>query len=171
MDEPTNHLDIKSKNVLKEALKVFQGTLVLVSHDREFLQGLTNVVYEFKDKRIKEYLGDIDFYLEQRRLNNLREAEQRTINKDKSGKSTSNKSNYENQKRLKSLNNKLSKVERQINDLESSIKDDDVQLETNYDKTAANPEFFNSYQTKKTQLDQLMIEWEELQTSIDELSF
>ena len=171
MDEPTNHLDIKSKNVLKEALKVFQGTLVLVSHDREFLQGLTNVVYEFKDKRIKEYLGDIDFYLEQRRLNNLREAEQRTIYKDKSGKSTSNKSNYENQKRLKSLNNKLSKVERQINDLESSIKDDDVQLETNYDKTAANPEFFNSYQTKKTQLDQLMIEWEELQTIIDELSF
>ena len=171
MDEPTNHLDIKSKNVLKEALKVFQGTLVLVSHDREFLQGLTNVVYEFKDKRIKEYLGDIDFYLEQRRLNNLREAEQRTIYKDKSGKSTSNKSNYENQKRLKSLNNKLSKVERQINDLESSIKEDDVQLETNYDKTAANPEFFNSYQTKKTQLDQLMIEWEELQTIIDELSF
>ncbi|WP_115462085.1 ABC-F family ATP-binding cassette domain-containing protein [Winogradskyella aurantiaca] len=170
MDEPTNHLDIKSKNVLKEALRAFQGTLVLVSHDREFLQGLTNVVYEFKDKKIKEYLGDIDFYLEHRRLNNLREAEQRSTSKSKNIKSHSNKSSYENQKRLKSLNNKLSKVERQINDLESSIKEDDVQLETNYDETAANPDFFNSYQEKKTQLDQLMMEWEELQTCIDELS-
>ena len=61
MDEPTNHLDIKSKNVLKEALKRFEGTLILVSHDRDFLQGLTNTVYEFKDQKIKEYLGDIDY--------------------------------------------------------------------------------------------------------------
>ena len=68
MDEPTNHLDIKSKNVLKEALKKFEGTLILVSHDRDFLQGLTDTVYEFKDQNIKEYLGDIDFYLEQRIL-------------------------------------------------------------------------------------------------------
>ena len=61
MDEPTNHLDIKSKNVLKEALKKFEGTLILVSHDRDFLQGLTNKVYEFKDHKIREYLGDIDY--------------------------------------------------------------------------------------------------------------
>jgi len=73
MDEPTNHLDIKSKNVLKEALIKFSGTLILVSHDRDFLQGLTNKVYEFKNKHIKEYLGDIDFFLEQRNIENLRE--------------------------------------------------------------------------------------------------
>ena len=72
MDEPTNHLDIKSKNVLKKALQNFEGTLIIVSHDRDFLQGLTNKVYEFKDKNIKEYLGDIDFYLEQRFLSNFR---------------------------------------------------------------------------------------------------
>ena len=63
MDEPTNHLDIKSKNVLKDALENFEGTLLLVSHDRDFLQGLTSSIYEFKDHRIKEYLGDIDYYL------------------------------------------------------------------------------------------------------------
>ena len=79
MDEPTNHLDIKSKNVLKDALKSFEGTLLLVSHDRDFLQGLTNKVYEFKDHKIKEYLGDIDYFLEQRNLQNLREAEKRTV--------------------------------------------------------------------------------------------
>ena len=78
MDEPTNHLDIKSKNVLKTALQQFEGTLILVSHDRDFLQGLTSTVYEFKDQKLKQYLGDIDFYLEQRQVENLREVEKRT---------------------------------------------------------------------------------------------
>ncbi|MGY8939065.1 MAG: ABC-F family ATP-binding cassette domain-containing protein, partial [Flavobacteriales bacterium] len=71
MDEPTNHLDIASKNVLKEALHNFNGTLILVSHDRDFLQGLTSTVYGFKDKEIKEYLGDIDYFLEQHKIENL----------------------------------------------------------------------------------------------------
>ncbi len=79
MDEPTNHLDIKSKNVLKEALKRFEGTLLLVSHDRDFLQNLTDKVVEFKDHKIKEYLGDIDFYLEERNVENLREVEKRNV--------------------------------------------------------------------------------------------
>src|SRR5690554_6662406 len=79
MDEPTNHLDIKSKNVLQDALRGFEGTLILVSHDRDFLQGLTNRVYEFKNHRIKEYLGDIDYFLGQRNIQNLREAEKRTV--------------------------------------------------------------------------------------------
>ena len=77
MDEPTNHLDIKSKNVLKQALRNFDGTLVLVSHDRDFLQGLTNKVYEFKNQKIKEYLGDIDYYLEQRKIDDFREIEKK----------------------------------------------------------------------------------------------
>ncbi len=100
MDEPTNHLDIKSKNVLKEALKKFEGTLILVSHDRDFLQGLTNKVYEFKDHKIKEYLGDIDYYLEQRNVDSLREVEKRTVIKEEPKKS--NKQSYDDQKRLKS---------------------------------------------------------------------
>ena len=77
MDEPTNHLDIASKNVLKEALRQFNGTLILVSHDRDFLQGLTSTVFGFKDKVIKEYLGDIDYFLEQHKMENLREAEKK----------------------------------------------------------------------------------------------
>ena len=71
MDEPTNHLDIDSKNVLKEALKKFEGTLILISHDRDFLQGLSDRVLEFKDHQLTEYLGDINYYLEQKNLDSL----------------------------------------------------------------------------------------------------
>jgi ATP-binding cassette subfamily F protein 3 len=168
MDEPTNHLDIKSKNVLKEALKKFEGTLLLVSHDRDFLQGLVNTTYEFKDRNIKEYLGGIDFYLEQRNLENLREAEKRTIVKEQPKEN--NKKSYEEQKKLKSLNNKLSNIESKINQLEKDIKNDDVALATNYDETVAAPSFFDTYQSKKHNLEQLMEDWELLQEQIDSLS-
>ena len=89
MDEPTNHLDILSKNVLKVALSKFEGTLILVSHDRDFLQGLVNKVYEFRDKKLKEYLGDIDYYLEEKKVESLREVELKT--KIKVDKPLSNK--------------------------------------------------------------------------------
>ena len=89
MDEPTNHLDILSKNVLKVALSKFEGTLLLVSHDRDFLQGLVNKVYEFRDKKLKEYLGDIDYYLEEKKVETLREVELKT--KIKVDKPLSNK--------------------------------------------------------------------------------
>ncbi len=168
MDEPTNHLDIKSKNVLKEALKSFEGTLILVSHDRDFLQGLTNTVYEFKDRKIKEYLGDIDFYLEQRSVDDLRDIEK----KDKQLKEVSTtketaKQSYEDQKKLKSLNNKLSNIEAKINKLEKEIKEIDVELAINYDETIAQPNFFDNYQAKKDQLNSLMEDWETLQEEID----
>ncbi|BAO76344.1 ABC-F family ATP-binding cassette domain-containing protein [Winogradskyella sp. PG-2] len=168
MDEPTNHLDIKSKNVLKDALRKFEGTLILVSHDRDFLQGLTDTVYEFKDQNIKEYLGDIDFYLEQRNLENLREAEKRTVvaNKPKE----SNKQSYENQKKQKSLNNKLSNIESKINQLEKDIKSDDVKLATDYDATASDPKFFDNYQKKKKDLEQLMENWETIQEQLDSIN-
>ncbi len=168
MDEPTNHLDIKSKNVLKEALKKFEGTLILVSHDRDFLQGLTDTVYEFKDQNIREYLGDIDFYLEQRNLENLREAEKRTVTDSKP--KDNNKQNYESQKKLKSLNNKLSNIESKINQLEKQIKADDVKLATNYDATAAEPKFFDDYQNNKKALEQLMEDWENVQEQIDTIN-
>jgi len=168
MDEPTNHLDIKSKNVLKEALTKFEGTLILVSHDRDFLQGLTDTVYEFKDQNIKEYLGDIDFYLEQRNLENLREAEKRTVIADKPKES--NKQSYEDQKKLKSLNNKLSNIESKISQLEKDIKSDDLRLETDYDKTASDPKFFDDYQDKKKTLNKLMEDWEAVQFELEALS-
>jgi ATP-binding cassette, subfamily F, member 3 len=168
MDEPTNHLDIKSKNVLKNALKKFEGTLLLVSHDRDFLQGLTNKVYEFKDHKIKEYLGDIDYFLEQRNLQNLREAEKRTIvASEEKAKNSSSKQSYEDQKKQKSLANKLSKIEANVNKLEREIKEIDLELSINYDETIAKPDFFNKYQGKKEKLTQLMQEWEEVTLKLE----
>ena len=167
MDEPTNHLDIKSKNVLKEALKKFQGTLVLVSHDRDFLQGLTNKVYEFKNHKLKEYLGDIDFYLEQRNVENLRELEKKEV--VKSQPKETNKPSYEEQKKVKSLQNKLSNLEAKIHSLEKEIKEIDVDLATNYDEVVSNPTFFDTYQKKKSNLEKLMEEWEMVQEEIDNL--
>ncbi len=169
MDEPTNHLDIKSKNVLKEALQNFEGTLILVSHDRDFLQGLTSTVYEFKNHVIREYLGDIDYYLEERNVENLREVEKREVVK-KEAPTVNKKQSYEDQKKVKGLNNKLSKVEANINKLEREIKEIDVALEINYDETVAKENFFASYQEKKDTLDSLMLEWEEVQEAIELLS-
>ena len=168
MDEPTNHLDIKSKNVLKEALKKFEGTLILVSHDRDFLQGLTNKVYEFKDHKLKEYLGDIDYYLEQRNVENLREVEKRNVIKQQPKEN--NKQSFEEQKKLKSLNNKLSSVESKISELEKEIKNIDVELATNYDKIVSDPKFFDKYQSKKHTLQTLMSDWEAIQQELEQLS-
>ncbi len=168
MDEPTNHLDILSKNVLKVALSKFEGTLLLVSHDRDFLQGLVNKVYEFRDKKLKEYLGDIDYYLEEKKVENLREVEFKT--KIKVDKPLSNKLSYDNQKKLKSLKNKLSKVESKIGLLENEIKDLDNKLEDNYDKFAKEDGFFDNYQSKKSQLNILMKDWELIQNDLSKLS-
>jgi len=168
MDEPTNHLDILSKNVLKVALSKFEGTLLLVSHDRDFLQGLVNKVYEFRDKKLKEYLGDIDYYLEEKKVENLREVELKT--KIKVDKPLSNKLSYDNQKKLKSLNNKLSKVESKIGLLENEIKDLDNKLEENYDKFANEDGFFDNYQSKKSQLNILMKDWELIQNQLSKLT-
>ncbi|TXE06116.1 ATP-binding cassette domain-containing protein [Seonamhaeicola algicola] len=167
MDEPTNHLDIKSKNVLKDALTKFEGTLILVSHDRDFLQGLTNKVYEFKDQKLKEYLGDIDYYLEQRRVDNLREVEKRTVVKETP--KVKKQQTYEEQKKLKSLNNKLSNIEAKISDLERAIKAIDADLEVNYEQVTSQPNFFDNYQKKKKDLQQFMDKWELLQEEIEML--
>ena len=166
MDEPTNHLDIQSKNVLKSALQNFEGTLILVSHDREFLQGLNDVVYEFKDRKIKPYLGDIDFYLEQRQLQNLRDAERRTPEKI-TQKTSHNKRSYESQKKLKSLQNRLSEHEAAISALEREIKAIDLELEINYEASVATSNFFDTYQAKKAELEGLMQQWEILTETIE----
>ena len=168
MDEPTNHLDIKSKNVLKAALKKYEGTLLLVSHDRDFLQGMSNIVYEFKDQKIKEYLGDINFFLEQRNMENMREVEKKDIAKKEAPKETA-KVSYEDQKKSKSLQNRLSKVESQIKQLEIDIQQDDKALASNYDKHVEDANFFIAYNKKKKELDRLLEEWEVVQGEIDNL--
>ena len=169
MDEPTNHLDIKSKNVLKAALHKYEGTLLLVSHDRDFLQGLANVTYEFKDQKIKEYLGDINFFLEQRNAQDMR-AFEKVDNVVKPKEKNEVKSlSYEDQKKSKSLQNRLSKVESQIKQLEIDIQKDDKNLASNYDKLIENAAFFTAYEKKKKELDQLLEDWEKVQEEIDSL--
>ena len=158
MDEPTNHLDIDSKNVLKEALRKFEGTLILISHDRDFLQGLSDRVLEFKDHKLKEYLGDINLYLEQKNLDSLVALELKE--KIKAKKTIIPKNDYETQKKLKSLQNKQSKVEREIGELERAIKTMDSELEINYEQTILQPNFFENYNGKKDQLAVLLKKWE-----------
>jgi ATP-binding cassette subfamily F protein 3 len=172
MDEPTNHLDIASKNVLKEALRNFNGTLILVSHDRDFLQGLTSTVYGFKDKEIKEYLGDIDYFLEQHKIENLREAEKRTVVKvaKETSKNKSNQFSREQEKELKKLSNKLSKIETEIADLEREIAKIDLELAQNYDAVSARPNFFEKYKAKKAQLDTAMEAWEKMEAKVASFS-
>lgn len=160
MDEPTNHLDIKSKNVLKKALQQFEGTLIIVSHDRDFLQGLTDKVYEFKNKNIKEYLGDIDFYLEQRAVANFREMEQQkeTLSAPTKVAESTEKLSFEQQKQQKAAQNKLNKIENQIATLEEELKQMDVQM----GQGVQSNDYYKEYEQKKKMLEELMTEWENL---------
>ena len=170
MDEPTNHLDIKSKNVLKQALQNFDGTLILVSHDRDFLQGLTNKVYEFKDGKIKEYLGDIDFYLEQRKVEDFRAIEKKQTIVQKKEKPKDRHVDFEDQKKIKSLKNRLSSAESDIAKLEKEIAGIDHDLLMNYDATIAKSNFFDTYQKKKKNLENLMKTWENITLELEEFS-
>ena len=160
MDEPTNHLDIKSKNVLKKALQQFEGTLIIVSHDRDFLQGLTDKVYEFKNKNIKEYLGDIDFYLEQRAVANFREMEQQkeTLSAPTKAAANAEKLSFEQQKQQKAAQNKLNKIENQIAALEEELKQMDMQMGLGVQSN----DYYKEYEQKKKMLEELMTEWENL---------
>ena len=172
MDEPTNHLDIKSKNVLKQALMRFQGTLILVSHDRDFLQGLTQVVYEFKEGHLKEYLGDIDFFLEQRNLGNLREAEKRTLQSEEPAKQKSKNEgqlSYKEQKKKKSLANKLSQIERDIQMLEAEIRSLDEDLAKNPESLSTQEDFYKKYEANKSKLESLMTDWESVSFDLEQL--
>jgi ATP-binding cassette subfamily F protein 3 len=167
MDEPTNHLDIQSKKILKEALIHFEGTLLMVSHDRDFLSGLCHQVLEFKDGKTKLYLDDVNTYLENKKLDSLKELE-KTERKSKQPDTGVN--DYTLQKKEKSLKNKLSKLEDQIATLEREIKAIDLELEINYDQTISIPDFFDHYQEKKKRLSQQMENWEELVAAIESIA-
>jgi ATP-binding cassette subfamily F protein 3 len=166
MDEPTNHLDIQSKKILKEALIHFEGTLLMISHDRDFLSGLCHQVLEFKEGKTKLYLDDVNTYLENKKLDSLKELEK---TERKSKQSDTGVNDYTLQKKEKSLKNKLSKLEDQIATLEREIKAIDLELEINYDQTISTPDFFDRYQEKKKRLSQHMENWEELVAAIESL--
>jgi len=161
MDEPTNHLDIASKNVLKEALKKFEGTLILASHDRDFIQGLCEKIISFKDKEVKVFLGDINSYLEDQKLSSLKELEKNTSGQKNNNKEKRNL--YEKHKEIRGTQQKIIKIEKQITNLEKEIKQIDLKLEIDSEVTIREPNFFDLYQAKKRDLDNLIEKWEKLQ--------
>ena len=163
MDEPTNHLDILSKNILKEALKKFEGTLILVSHDRDFLQGLCEKVIVFKDHKVKPFLGDLNSYLEDQKLLSIKDLEKKSKNSNSQNGNETKKSFIEHKKN-REANKKIKKIENQIAQLEKEIKDIDFDLEVDYERTIREPNFFDIYQAKKNKLKDLIDEWEAIQT-------
>lgn len=160
MDEPTNHLDIASKNVLKQALRQFEGTLILISHDRDFLQGLTNKVYEFKNHKIREYLGDIQFFLEQRKAEDFRAIEKKEtapkLQKTTSNNTQSVSEDKQKIRAIKTLEEDIDKTEKELQVFHQQL------AEMQHSEEAASPEFFEKIEEKQTQLDRLMEKWEGL---------
>ena len=172
LDEPTNHLDIHSKEVLKNALKSYKGTLVIVSHDRDFLAGLSNKIVEFRDGQIKTHLGDINDYLAFRKTDSMREIEKRSDVLEKAPKVQLGKEDRKAlEKEIKKVNNLLSKVERKITDLEKFIAqcDEDMADPMKSDELTSDATFFEKYQKSKDELDQAMEDWERHQTQIESL--
>ena len=169
MDEPTNHLDMDSKNVLKRALKQFEGTLILVSHDRDFLDGLADTVYSFRDSAIREYLGDINYFLEQHELESMREVEMRTRKTEKAEGTATGREKHLDQKQRKKLQNKLSKIEAEISRLENELIHDDAEISDNFSALEQDSAFFAKYQAKKDKVDELMEEWQEIQLQLEDL--
>ncbi len=168
MDEPTNHLDIASKNVLKTALQKFEGALIVVSHDRDFLQGLTDLVYEFKDGKIKEYLGDINYFLEEHQLDSFREVEKNYIRKNETAKANpKDNKKAEDDKNIKHLQNQLKKTENEIAKLEKEIGELDLQLSVGLPPGENESDFFHLYELKKKRLDAMMESWESLTLELE----
>ncbi len=176
LDEPTNHLDMRSKDILKNALLMYEGTLIVVSHDRDFLQGLTTKVIEFKNKNIKEHLGDIYDFLEKRKLDSLKALEEKKRLETESDKSkaSENKIRYEQKKQLekeiRKINTQILKVEEEIQSLEEAIAKMDEKL-ANPDKYAdeiSSGELYKSYDQLKKNVSTAMEKWEELSFEIEE---
>ncbi|MDG1284135.1 MAG: ATP-binding cassette domain-containing protein [Flavobacteriales bacterium] len=177
MDEPTNHLDITSKELLKKALNNYDGSLIIVSHDREFLQGLTKKVYEFKNQNIKEYIGDIDTFLSEKDLENFKQLEssqkdQKNIKQDKSDERSSFKENKNQKKRVKQLQNKISKLEKKIEELEKAQKEVDMQLSDpeKFKELSSNEEFFDKYDKNLKEKQKLELEWEKTIDKLENIS-
>lgn len=169
MDEPTNHLDMVSKDILKKALNKYDGTLIIVSHDRDFLQGLTQKVYEFKEQNIKEHLGDIHDFLNAKKVADFKQFELENKQKatTKKTQDSENKISYQERKQLdkdiKKTSNKVKSLERSVEALENELKELDTELAQpdRYKELSSQAGFFESYQDKQNQLEQHMMEWEE----------
>ena len=175
LDEPTNHLDIRSKEILKNALINFNGTVLLVSHDREFLDGLVNCVYEFRNKKIKQHLGGIYNFLEKRKIESLKELEINNISK-KAVKSIVTKNNSE----LELSFNEQKEISKNITRLEKQVEKTEIEIQTIEKESAEldhllsssekidDHSIFGKYELLKTKLRTAMEEWEKQHEELEE---
>ena len=172
LDEPTNHLDMRSKDVLKEAIRAFDGTVILVSHDRDFLDGLVNKVYEFANHKVKLHLGGIKEFLEEKKIDNLKEIERRAVTtecKSPDNTPSENKLAYE---ARKELSKKIKKIERSIADTEKEIEQLEnllADIEAKFAEGNSSESLVMEYNSKKHLLDQKMYEWEIQNEEIEQL--
>ena len=172
LDEPTNHLDMLSKDILKSALLQFDGTLIIVSHDRDFLQGLTNKVYEFRKPNIKEYIGDIYDFLEEKKMKELDDLNKKMKSQPVENKVSQSKLDYEakkqNDREIKRIEREIKKIEEQIESLEMEIAEMDAVMSspTDYPHISIDNAWYSSYGEKKEKLQDLMNQWEEKSMSI-----
>lgn len=167
LDEPTNHLDMDSKDILKNALLRYDGTCILVSHDRDFLQGLPDILYEFKDHNIKEYHCDIFDFLAMKKISQLDEMNLVMAKKEKEKTVSDNKrqfeQNKEKERELRKKRNNLQKIEKEIEELENTI---DI-MEQKLSNGVQTDDFYTEYQNKKDQLAVLMSNWENLAQELE----
>ena len=182
MDEPTNHLDMLSKEILQDALKNYEGTVVVVSHDRDFLRGLTNKIFEFTKEGIKVHLDDIDAFLEKKNLEDMRALETER-GKDKEAKAknqaketkaapaNSQQSTANSDKEISRIKKAIGISEQNIEKLEKEIAliDDQLKIPDHYQKLTADPKFFINYEATKKQLDAEMKKWEELGAELEKV--
>jgi len=169
MDEPTNHLDITSKELLKKALNNYDGSLIVVSHDRIFLQGLTHKVYEFKNKNLKEYIGDIDVFLNEKEFNKL--SEERLIVSQKNKIYQDLKAEKDLRKQIKKIQNKIKNLEKKIEILDANQKKIDLELSDSerFKELSKIPDFFTKYEESQQKKLSLEKEWEENINRLDDL--
>lgn len=167
LDEPTNHLDIQSKNILKTALKEFEGTLIVVSHDREFLTGLTDKVFEFTDHKIKEYIGDIEEFLKNRNWDEVEQvnpSKQVTKEKVESKKENDYQLRKEFQRTERKYRSKISRLEDDISELESKLKELNEEISSS---ESYNNQLINTYQELNQKLERTMKSWERENEELD----
>ena len=174
LDEPTNHLDMRSKDVLKNALKDFDGTVIVVSHDRDFLDGLVEKVYEFGNKRVVEHLGGIYDFLERKKMQNLQELEisnKKTNEPAESEGPTQNKLSYEARKELNKAVKKqeklIAELEKKIEEQETSIAELEAKLAT--PEGASDTELYTQYADLKKSLSETMDQWTEQTMALEEM--
>jgi len=171
LDEPTNHMDMRSKDILKSALLKYDGTVVVVSHDREFLDGMVDKVYEFRDGGVKEYLGGIYYFLEKRKLESLREVERKDAPRGgakgaEASRASEGKLSYEQKKEqeklLRRLRKNVAQIETELSAVERQMKDCEQRLAEHYDEAD-----YKQYNTFKEQYDHWMHEWEKAMYELD----